>query len=141
VTPNASVGSVTGTSPLCIGGSTTQYSANNVVLGGGTVTWSSTDPTVATLYPYANLFRSKAGTTNITYTINGGCNGTPSAFQTLTVTPNASVGSVTGTSPLCIGGSTTQYSANNVVLGGGTATWSSSDPTVATVDQNGNVTT
>ena len=141
VTPNASVGSVTGTSPLCIGGSTTQYSANNVVLGGGTASWSSSDPTVATVDQDGNVTTLKAGTTNITYTITGGCNGTPSAFQTLIVTPNASVGSVTGTSPLCIGGSTTQYSANNVVLGGGTASWSSSDPTVATVDQDGNVTT
>ena len=52
-----------------------------------------------------------AGTTDIKFTITGGCNGTPFQLQTLTVLPDAAVTSVSGTSPLCIG-STATYAAN-----------------------------
>ncbi|MBK7134352.1 MAG: hypothetical protein IPH69_16475 [Bacteroidales bacterium] len=63
-----------------------------------------------------------AGTCNIIYTITGGCGGTISSQQSVTITPNASITSVTGTSPLCIAGTAT-YVANGVVLGGGTGAW------------------
>ncbi len=133
VTPNATVTSVTGTTPLCIGATAT-YVANGVVLGGGTGAWSSSDITVATVNAGTGLVTAvSAGTCNIIYTITGGCNGTPSSQQSLTVTPNAAVASVTGTTPLCIGATAT-YVANGIVLGGGTGAWSSSDITVATVN-------
>ncbi len=133
VTPNAAVTSVTGTTPLCIGATAT-YVANGVVLGGGTGSWSSSNTAVATVIAGTGVVTAVgAGTCNIIYTITGGCNGTPSAQQSLTVTPNAAVTSVTGTTPLCIGATAT-YTANGVVLGGGTGSWSSSDITVATVN-------
>ena len=133
VTPDASVASVTGSSPLCIAATAT-YTATGVVLGGGTGTWSSSDTSVATVDATTGLVTAVgAGVCNIIYTISGGCNGTPSAQQSLTVTPDASVASVTGSSPLCQT-STATYTATGVVLGGGTGAWSSSNTAVATVN-------
>ena len=77
--PNASVGSVTGSTPLCIGVSTT-YTANTVVLGGGTGTWSSSDATIASVDPSTgSVLALKAGSTTISYTVTGGCGGTATA--------------------------------------------------------------
>jgi uncharacterized protein YjdB len=138
VSPNASIASVTGTSPLCIAGTGT-YTSNAVVLGGGTGAWSSSNTAVATVSAAGLVTGVSAGSANIIYTITGGCGGTVSAQQSVTVSPNASIASVTGTSPLCIAGTAT-YAANTVVLGGGTGTWSSSDTAVATVSAAGLVT-
>jgi uncharacterized protein YjdB len=76
-----------------------------------------------------------AGTTNITYTVSSGCNAPVSAFQALTVNPNANAGTVTGTTPLCIGSTATFTSTGDV---GGT--WSSTNTAVATVSATGVVT-
>ncbi|MBK7134354.1 MAG: Ig-like domain-containing protein [Bacteroidales bacterium] len=132
ITPNASITSVTGSSPLCIGGTAT-YTANGVVLGGGSGAWSSSNTSIATVSAGGIVTGVASGTCDIIYTITGGCGGVVSAQQSVIVNPNASITSVTGTSPLCIGGTAT-YTANGVVLGGGTGVWSSSDPSVATVN-------
>jgi hypothetical protein len=85
VSPNASVGAVTGTTPVCIGATPT-YSAASIVLGGGTGAWSSSDNSVATVNTTTGVVTAvSAGTANIIYTITGGCNGTPSSQQTITV--------------------------------------------------------
>ena len=124
VNPNASVGTITGTSPLCIGATAT-YTSNGDAGG----TWSSTNPAVASVNPTTGLVTAlAAGTTDITYTVNA-CNGTASGFQTLTVDPSANPGTVTGTSPLCIGATAT-YTSNGDAGG----TWSSTNAAVATVD-------
>ncbi len=138
INPNASIASVTGTSPLCIGGTTT-YTANSVVLSGGTGAWSSSNTGIATVNSSGLVTGMAAGNCNIIYTITGGCGGTKSAQQSVTITPNASITSVTGASPLCIGGTAT-YTANTVVLSGGTGAWSSSNTGIATVNSSGLVT-
>jgi gliding motility-associated-like protein len=138
VNPNASVTSVSGSSPLCIGG-TSVYTANGVVLSGGTGAWSSSNPAVATVSAAGLVTGITAGTSNIIYTITGGCGGVVSAQQSVTINSNAAITSVTGTSPLCIG-ATSVYTANGVVLSGGTGAWSSSNPAVATVSAAGLVT-
>ena len=139
VTPPASIASVAGISPLCIG-STAIYSANSVVLSGGAGSWSSDNTSVATVDISGVATGIGAGTCNIRYTITGGCGGTVSAQQALTINPNASVGSVTGSNdPICIGGTTT-FVATGVALGGGTGSWSSSNTGIATVSNSGMIT-
>ena len=138
VIPNASIASVTGLTPIC-DGATASYSANSVVLSGGTGAWSSNNISVATVNSSGVVTGINGGTCNIIYTITGGCGGTVSSLQPVTVTNVASIGSVSGASPIC-DGATTTYTANLVVLGGGTASWSSSNISVATVNSSGLVT-
>jgi len=135
VNSDASITSVTGTTPLCIGGTAT-YAANTVVLGGGTGAWSSSNNAIATVNSSGVVTGMSAGNCNIIYTITGGCSGTKTAQQFVTVNSDASIASVTGTTPLCIGGTAT-YTANTVVLGGGTGAWSSSNNAIATVNSSG----
>ncbi|MEI6576037.1 MAG: Ig-like domain-containing protein [Bacteroidota bacterium] len=127
-TANASVASVSGTSPLCVGGTTT-YSANTVVLSGGTAAWSSSNTAVATVNASTGVVTAiAAGTCNITYTITGGCAGTPSASQSLTVYALPIVPAITGATSLCKGTTTT---LSNTYSGG---SWSSASTSVTTVD-------
>ena len=129
VVSNAAISSVTGSSPLCIGATTT-YTANGVVLSGGTGTWSSDNASVATVDPNSGLVTAvSAGSANITYTITGGCGGTVSASASVTVDPNANAGTVSGAATICTA-TTTTFSSNGDAGG----TWSSDNNTVATVN-------
>ena len=121
--PNA--GTVTGTSPLCIGATTT-YSTTG---SGGT--WSSSNPAVASVNTLTGLVTAlTAGSTNIAYDVPANnCGAAASSFQALTVSPNVNPGTVSGNSPLCIGVMDTYVSNGDV---GGT--WSSTNTMVATVD-------
>ena len=135
VTPTAVSGTVTaGTTPQCIG-STTTYTVAGTVLSGGTGGWTSSNPAVATVNATTGLVTAvSAGTCNIIYTVTGGCGGNVSDSKSYTVTANAVSGTVTaGTTPQCIG-STTTYTVAGTVLGGGTGGWTSSNPAVATVN-------
>jgi len=125
INPNANAGTVSGTTPLCIGATTTYASSGDA---GGT--WSSTNMTVATVGPGTGIVTTlSAGTTNITYTVNSGCFSPVSAFKTLTVSPNVNAGTISGTSPLCSGATATYMSSGTP---GGT--WSSTNMAVATVN-------
>ena len=84
VTPNATIGSVSGASPLCIG-STANYTANGVVLGGGTGAWSTSDARIATVDASGLVTGVANGSCDIIYTITSGCGGTQTAKQSLTV--------------------------------------------------------
>src|SRR5207244_3631 len=114
-----------GTSPLCIGATAT-YTSNGTAGG----TWSSSNAAVATVNASSGLVTAvSAGTANIIYTVNSGCGSPVSAQKTLTVSPNVNAGTVSGTTPLCIG-QTATYSSNGDAGG----TWSSSNAAVATVN-------
>ncbi|WP_343536822.1 beta strand repeat-containing protein, partial [Flavobacterium mesophilum] len=80
-----------------------------------------------------------AGTYTLNYSDAAGCSSSPQTTIN-TTNVNAAITSVTGASAICIGGTATAYTANGVVLGGGTGAWSSSNTGVATVDASGNVT-
>ncbi|MDP1745309.1 MAG: Ig-like domain-containing protein, partial [Bacteroidota bacterium] len=129
VSPNVNAGIVSGTTPLCIGATDT-YTSNGDPAG----SWTSTNPLIATVDAFGVVTAVGAGTTDITYT-SIGCNGTASSFLTLTVSPNANPGTVSGTTPLCIG-ATDIYSSNGDIGG----SWTSSNPAVATVDLFASVT-
>jgi hypothetical protein len=94
VIPTAAVASVSGSTPLCHPATAT-YTASGVVLGGGTGTWSSSNNLVATVDPNTGLVTTVGGgTCNIIYTITGGCGGTKSAFQALTVTVQQTISGI-----------------------------------------------
>jgi trimeric autotransporter adhesin len=132
VNPDANAGTVSGSSPLCIGATNTFTTDGDA---GGT--WTSTDPSVATVDPSSGLVTAlSAGTTDIKYTISTGCNSPVTALKTLTVNPDADAGTVSGTSPICIG-QTTTYSSDGDAGG----TWSSTDPTVASVNASSGLVT
>ncbi|MFT3909034.1 MAG: T9SS type A sorting domain-containing protein [Ferruginibacter sp.] len=109
--PTANAGTVSGTSPLCIG-QTATYSSNGDAGG----TWTSSDPTKATVDINSGLVTAvAAGTTDITYHVTrpGGC-AEVTAFKTLTVSPNYTItasagahGSISpnGVTTVCSGGS------------------------------------
>lgn len=125
VNPNANPGTVSGTSPLCIGATAT-YTSNGEANG----VWSSTNPLVATVNPTTGLVTAvAAGTTDIKYTLNVGCNSPLNSFKTLTVSPDANAGTVSGPSSLCTT-STFTYTSNGDAGG----TWNSSNPLIATIN-------
>ncbi len=124
VNPDVSAGTVSGTSPLCIG-ATASYSSNGTAGG----IWSSTNTLVASVDGAGLVTALTSGTTDITYTVTAGCGSPVSSFSILTVSPNVTAGTVSGTSPLC-GGLTTVYTSNGTAGG----TWSSTNPAIASVN-------
>ncbi len=116
--PTLSLGSA-----ICVGGT---YTLTGTPAGG---TWISSTPAVGTIGFTTGIFTGLTnGTSDITYTIGGGC---------LTVTPmtvNATPSAITGSLVLC-GGSTTTLSSTP----GGT--WTSLNTSVATVGASSGVVT
>ena len=131
----ASVASVTGVTSICVGSITT-YSATGIYLAGGTGAWSSSNPTVATVNASTGLITAlTAGTTNIKYTISGGCGGTIFAQKTITINPLPTVANISGNTIVCdIAGT---VSLTNVTSGG---IWSSTNSNIASINSSGLVT-
>ncbi|MGN6531341.1 MAG: Ig-like domain-containing protein [Ginsengibacter sp.] len=129
ILPNA--GTVSGASSVCAGSNTT-YTSNG--LSGGT--WSSVTPSVATVDPSTGVVTGvSAGNATITYTFTNSC-GTSTATKLITVNPLPDAGVVNGASSVCIGSIATFSSSG---LGGGS--WSSSNPSLASVDPSTGVVT
>jgi trimeric autotransporter adhesin len=114
VTINPLPAAITGTTSYCVGGTATLSSSP------GTGVWSS-DNVAATISVAGLVTSTGAGTSLISYTLGTGCN------RTTTVTVIAALSANTGSSTLCVGG--TSLLANST--GGGT--WSSSTTSKATV--------
>jgi trimeric autotransporter adhesin len=118
-------GTVSGSSPLCVGGTATYTTSGDV---GGT--WSSSNTSVASVNASTGLVTAiSGGTADIIYTISG-----VTASKTLTVNTVPTVAPITGTTSLLAGG-TTQLAD---VTGGGS--WSSSNTSIASVNAAGLVT-
>ena len=120
-TPDLIVGALT----VCTGSATT---LTNAVAGGN---WSSDNTVVATIDSTGNFSGLSAGQADITYTISNSC---ASYYATVTVTVNPLPpvpASITGSSLVCNGGTGT---LSESTPGG---SWSSSAPSVVTVDTNG----
>ncbi|WP_162126332.1 beta strand repeat-containing protein [Flavobacterium phycosphaerae] len=121
INPLPSVAPITGTTNVCIGGSTT---LNEATSGG---TWSSASPTKATINTSGVVTGIAAGTSLITYTYTNGNGCTNSVSTTITVT---ALPVVVAASSVCIG-NTIQATPNS----GGT--WASNDTSKATIDTTG----
>lgn len=120
ITVNPIPGAITGTHQLCPGQSTTWADP-----GGGN--WSSSSPSVASIgSSTGSVLAVAAGSANITYTLPTGC----STSAVLTVNPLPS--SISGPSIVCAGSSATLSDA-----GGGS--WSSTNPSVATIAPSGTI--
>jgi uncharacterized protein YjdB len=119
---------------------TTKDAAGNVVTG-RPVLWSSSDTTVAPVDQSGLALAKRLGSATITVS-----SGSVSAKATVTVSrvPVARI-VIAPSNPTVSVGQTTQLSATPLdsagnVLTGVTITWSSSDPTTATIDQTGSAT-
>jgi uncharacterized protein YjdB len=106
---------ITGITSACIGGTTTLSDATT----GGS--WSSGNPTVATVTSGGVVTGVNTGSATITYALGSGC------FRTTVVTISTSASAITGTMAICAGST---LSLSDSTAGG---SWSSSASAVATV--------
>ena len=121
------VAAITGTTSICLGTATTLSDGT----GGGT--WTSGTTTVATINGSGMVTSVAAGATTIVYSVTAaGCTGT--ASTTVTVNAPPVVSAITGTTDVCAGSMTTLSDGST----GGS--WTSANPSVATIDGSGNVT-
>jgi gliding motility-associated-like protein len=119
VTPGS--GSITGSSTICVGSTTT---LSHPTAGG---TWTIAPTSVATISPTGTVTGIAAGTATASYTTTCGT-------ATYTITVDAAPGPITGNGPVCSGAS---LALSNATTGG---TWSIAPVTVATISATGTVT-
>jgi uncharacterized protein YjdB len=122
----------------------TAKDASGSVLTGRSITWSSSNTTLATVNASTGLVTGIAagGPVTITATTEGksgtgSITVTPVPVATVTVTPSPATVAVGGTQPL----TATLKDANNNVLVGRVVTWSSNAPSVASVNASNGVVT
>ncbi|MFN4086858.1 MAG: beta strand repeat-containing protein, partial [Spirosomataceae bacterium] len=126
ISNTVTAGTLAGNQTLCIAGTST-FSTSGTAGG----TWTSSDPNVATVDASTGVVTAvAAGTATITYTVSG-----QSANRTVTVSAPPNAGTLSGTQAICVD-ATSQISSNGNIGG----TWTSTDPTVATVSSSGLVT-
>ena len=123
--PDAGV--VSGGTAICAGTST---NLNNTVSGG---VWSSGAASVATVSASGVVTGVAAGVATISYTVSNSC-GSANATGTIIVDPLPATAPVTGSTSVCLSATTILA---DVAAGG---VWSSSNPSVASVDATGSVT-
>ncbi|MFC2167102.1 Ig-like domain-containing protein, partial [Acidobacteriota bacterium] len=116
----------------------TVYDAEGRILFGRTITWSSSDPNIATIASDGVATGISPGTSTITATCEG-VNGT--ATVTVELPPVASVEVSPSSASIIVGGQqqciAVILDAGDNVLSGRTVTWASSQTGIATVDGDG----
>jgi gliding motility-associated-like protein len=125
VTAPPVAGTLSGTQLICVGST-----ANFTTTGNGG-SWTSTNPSIASVSTNGLVTGLTAGTVSIVYSVpgSGGCaNATVSRSVTVSAPPSA--GTLSATSSLCVGASVNFSSS---VSGG---SWSSSDPSIALANVN-----
>jgi len=115
--------SIIGASSVCVGSTVT---LTDIATGG---TWSSSNAN-ASVSTAGVVTGSIAGTDTISYTVTNSCGTAPPATKTITINALPGAGSITGTTSVCVGMTTT---LSDAVTGG---TWSSSN-TNATIGTTG----
>lgn len=111
---------ITGLSSVCVGQTITLA---NPTPGG---TWFSGSFTASADMSAGIVTGLTAGTTNITYRLPTGC----SISRAVTIIANPSP--ITGSSSVCVG-------STSLLTGSGGGTWSTSDPSIFSVDASGNI--
>ena len=119
VNPLPVAGTITGSTSLCVGSSTT---LSNAMSGG---VWGSSNTSVAIVSGGVTIGMG-AGSAIISYSVTNSC-GTAVDTQMVTVNPLPVAGTITGLTSVCVGSSIT---LSNVTGGG---VWTSSNTTIATV--------
>ena len=122
---------------------TTQDSAGNV-LTGRAISWSTSDPAIATVDSAGTVRAVAAGAATITATSEGKSGSAAITVTSAAPAPVASVTVTPSTASLTVGQgvrlvATTSDSAGNA-LSGRAVTWTTSNPAIATVDTSGYVT-
>ncbi len=123
VTVNPTPSGITGTQCVVVGGVTSQLS--DITPGGS---WSSGNPSIATVSSTGVLTGVSAGTTNISYAPPGSI-----CPAVATVTVSTLPAAIGGTTNVCVGNTTTLIEA-------GTGVWSSSTPAIGSISTSGVVT-
>ncbi|PQJ13105.1 hypothetical protein CJD36_005015 [Flavipsychrobacter stenotrophus] len=123
------VPAIAGASSVCVNAATTFTNAATDGVG----TWSSSAPAVASISSTGVVSGIAAGTATITYSVTNSCN-TTAVTKTITVNSGVSVAPISGSASICVAASATLTDATT----GGT--WTSSAPTIATVNASGVVT-
>lgn len=118
VTLNNSPVGIAGTFTVCPGATTSL----SCLSSGGT--WSSSDPSIASVASTGLVSGVSAGLATISYTLSNGCYRTAE----VTVHATAAASAITGPANVCLGG----LAALNDSVGGGV--WSSSNTAIASVD-------
>ncbi|PQJ09298.1 hypothetical protein CJD36_018795 [Flavipsychrobacter stenotrophus] len=122
----ANAGTLTGSDNVCVGSSI--YLTPEGSTGEGPL-WYFSGSAISTDYS-GTIYGVEVGTTTVTYTVNNIC-GISSATKFITVNPLPDAASISGTNTAVAG---TSVSLIDYAIDG---TWSSSDPSIATVDASG----
>ena len=120
---------------VCVGSTVTVTDSS---LTGGT--WSSATPSIATIDASGMVTGLSVGTDTINYTVTGIC-GSSTAFIAITVSNTTEAGTIIGSSSVAAGSTIIlyDYSATFGYITSGT--WSSSDPSIASIDPSTGIVT
>ncbi len=127
INPLPVAGTITGPASVCVAASITLSDAS----AGGT--WTTSSAGIASVDAAGTVTGISGGTADITYTVTNGC-GTAFTSVNITVNPLPDAGTITGTTTICFGATTTLADA----ISGGV--WSTADASIASVDAGGVVT-
>jgi uncharacterized protein YjdB len=116
------IDSIIGASSVCVGSSTT-YRMSSATGG----TWSSSNPSIASISATGTLTGVSSGTVTISYSVSTAC-GTAVSTMSVSVITSISAASLSGPATLSAGSSA--YMSASAAGG----TWASSNPSVASID-------
>lgn len=119
----------------------TTKDASGSTLSGRTVTWSSSDPSIASVSNTGVATAVAAGTTTITATSEGKTGSAAVTVSAAVATVSLTLSYATITAGQTIDAQAVARDGAGTVLANRTVTWSSSDPAIATVTSDGFVST
>ncbi|MES2704533.1 MAG: Ig-like domain-containing protein [Bacteroidota bacterium] len=124
INPLPDSGHIAGPHSLCVGKSITLTSDVTASWG----TWSSSNTGVATINDEGIVTGAAAGVATITYTVTSSAGCSSRASHVVTVSPLPPAGAISGPPQICV---TSAVTLTQTITGG---TWTSSDATVATIN-------